>query len=52
MSYKRRRWENQKIAKERIQILIAMKKKYPEFSKRYDELIDKISRKYRVPKHF
>ncbi len=29
-----------------------MKKKYPEFSKRYDELIDKISKKYRIPKDF
>jgi len=52
MSFKRRRYENQKIAKERITILRAMKNKFPEFEKRYDELIEKISRKYRIPKDF
>ena len=52
MSYRHRKHDNQKIAKERIEILKAMKKKYPEFEKRYDELIDKISKKYRVPKDF
>ena len=52
MSFKRRRYENQKIAKERIEILRAMKKKYPEFKERYDKLIFKISKKYRIPKDF
>ncbi|MBU3904524.1 MAG: hypothetical protein KJ906_00020 [Nanoarchaeota archaeon] len=52
MSFKRRRYENQKIGKERIQILRDMKEKYPEFKERYDELINKISKKYRIPKGF
>jgi len=52
MSYKHRRHENKKIAMERMEILRKMKKKYPEFAKRYDELIDNISKKYRVPKDF
>ena len=41
-----------KIAKERIVILRAMKEKFPEFEKRYDELIAKIVKKYRIPKDF
>ena len=52
MSFKRRRYENQKIAKERIEILRAVKKKFPEFKERYEELINKISKKYRIPKDF
>ena len=51
MHYKKRK-ENFQIAAERIMILRNMKKKFPEFAKRYDELIDKISKKYRVPKDF
>jgi len=43
-----RRLENRKIAKERIEILKKMIKKYPEYKNRYKELISKISKKYRL----
>lgn len=52
MSFNRKRAENQKIAKERIEILRDMKKRFPEFSERYEELIRKISKKYRIPQDF
>ncbi len=52
MKYVDKRKDNQKIAKERIEILRKMKIRYPEFSKRYDELITKIAKKYRIPKDF
>ncbi|MCD6476901.1 MAG: hypothetical protein J7K26_01890 [Candidatus Aenigmarchaeota archaeon] len=40
--------ENKKIAKERIEILEKMIKKYPEFADRYKYLINKIKKKYKV----
>jgi RNase P subunit RPR2 len=52
MKYVDKRKDNQKIAKERIEILRKMKAKYPEFAKRYDELIGRIAKKYRIPKEF
>jgi len=51
MKYKRFKQikENrEKIALERIEILKEMMEKKPEFSKRYKELIKKISNKYRL----
>lgn len=50
MNYIDKRKENQQIARERIEILKKMKFRFPEFAERYDNLIDKISRKYKVPK--
>lgn len=52
MKYSKRRLENKQIAKERVEILKKMKKKYPAFSKRYDELIKRIAKKYRLEKDF
>jgi len=52
MNYRDKRKDNQEIALERIQILKKMKFKHPDFADRYENLIDKISKKYKVPKDF
>lgn len=44
--------ENKKIAEERIEILTNMINEYPEFKDRYNELINKIAKKYKVKKSF
>jgi hypothetical protein len=43
-----RKIEERKIALERIKILEEMKKKKPEFAERYDEIIAKIKKKYKI----
>lgn len=52
MNYNDKRKENQGIAQERIQILREMKRRFPDFATRYDHLISKLSKKYKVPKDF
>ena len=47
-TFKKKREENKKIALERIEILEKMKSKYPEYSKRYEEIIKRIRKKYRL----
>ena len=47
-TFKKRREENKKIALERIEILEKMKSKYPDYSKRYGEIIARIRKKYRL----
>lgn len=46
--FKQLKNERTKIALERIEILKEMKKKRPEFGKRYEILIKRIAKKYRI----
>ncbi len=43
-----RRSYERKIALERIEILEKMKKLKPEFSDRYDEIIKKLKKRYKI----
>jgi hypothetical protein len=45
---KRKKEENEKIARERIEILEKMIEEEPSFAARYRELISKLKRKYRI----
>jgi len=45
---KRKKEENEKIARERIEILEKMIEEEPDFAARYKELISKLKRKYRI----
>ncbi len=44
--------ERRKIAEERIEILKKMITKKPEFKRRYEELIAKLTKKYQLKKTF
>lgn len=46
--FKQLKDERKKIALERIEILKRMKTKRPDFSERYEKLINNIKKKYRL----